>query len=295
MTARSARAGAARRRADQDLRRQDRAARRRPDSPQRRDGRRHRRLRARARPRCCAASTHLELPTAGIVDVDGQTDRPRRGRRRLEGASERELARQRRGIGFVFQRFNLFPAPHARWTTWRSGCARCAGFAEARARASAPPSICARCFSATTSTSGRTSCPAASSSASRSRARSRWSRRSSCSTSRPRRSTRSSCARCSTRSALLASTGMTSVIVTHEMSFAQPGREPRDLSWTRARSSSRARPAEVVRRAARSTHAPFPRAFHDFATRRQSNEPTPGPLDLLIRGAPRSPPIPRCR
>jgi polar amino acid transport system ATP-binding protein len=52
---------------------------------------------------------HLELPTAGTVDVDGNPV----GRVAIVGgfkpASERQLAIQRRGIGFVFQRFNLFP------------------------------------------------------------------------------------------------------------------------------------------------------------------------------------------
>jgi polar amino acid transport system ATP-binding protein len=52
---------------------------------------------------------HLELPTAGTVDVDGRPV----GRVAIAGgwkdASERRLAIQRRGIGFVFQRFNLFP------------------------------------------------------------------------------------------------------------------------------------------------------------------------------------------
>jgi polar amino acid transport system ATP-binding protein len=53
---------------------------------------------------------HLEGPSAGVVDLEGQPigriKRPDGGYR---PASERELARQRRGIGFVFQRFNLFP------------------------------------------------------------------------------------------------------------------------------------------------------------------------------------------
>jgi polar amino acid transport system ATP-binding protein len=52
---------------------------------------------------------HLELPSAGTVDVDGRPV----GRVPIPGgwkdASERQLAIQRRGIGFVFQRFNLFP------------------------------------------------------------------------------------------------------------------------------------------------------------------------------------------
>jgi polar amino acid transport system ATP-binding protein len=53
--------------------------------------------------------SHLELPTSGVVDVDGRPV----GRLLVAGAckpaSERQLAVQRRGIGFVFQRFNLFP------------------------------------------------------------------------------------------------------------------------------------------------------------------------------------------
>ena len=53
--------------------------------------------------------SHLEWPTAGTVDVDGRPI----GRVAITGgwkdASERQLAVQRRGIGFVFQRFNLFP------------------------------------------------------------------------------------------------------------------------------------------------------------------------------------------
>ncbi len=53
--------------------------------------------------------SHLELPTSGSVDLDGRPI----GRIATIGgwkaASERQLAIQRRGIGFVFQRFNLFP------------------------------------------------------------------------------------------------------------------------------------------------------------------------------------------
>ena len=53
---------------------------------------------------------YLERPTDGAIYLDGQrigcvpaADGTWRN------ASERELARQRRGVGFVFQRFNLFP------------------------------------------------------------------------------------------------------------------------------------------------------------------------------------------
>jgi polar amino acid transport system ATP-binding protein len=53
--------------------------------------------------------SHLELPTSGSVDVDGRPI----GRVAMTGgwkaATERQLAVQRRSIGFVFQRFNLFP------------------------------------------------------------------------------------------------------------------------------------------------------------------------------------------
>jgi polar amino acid transport system ATP-binding protein len=57
--------------------------------------------------RCIA---FLEMPDAGAILVEGKpvgfVQTPNGGRR---PASERELARQRRAIGFVFQRFNLFP------------------------------------------------------------------------------------------------------------------------------------------------------------------------------------------
>jgi polar amino acid transport system ATP-binding protein len=53
---------------------------------------------------------YLERPTSGTILVDGSPI----GRYLGSGgvwkeASERQLARQRRSIGFVFQRFNLFP------------------------------------------------------------------------------------------------------------------------------------------------------------------------------------------
>jgi polar amino acid transport system ATP-binding protein len=57
--------------------------------------------------RCTA---FLETPDAGTIRVDGKPVgfvEAQNGRTRP--ASERELARQRRAIGFVFQRFNLFP------------------------------------------------------------------------------------------------------------------------------------------------------------------------------------------
>ena len=53
---------------------------------------------------------YLERPTAGTIHVDGEPI----GRIAAAGgswkdASERALAHQRSRIGFVFQRFNLFP------------------------------------------------------------------------------------------------------------------------------------------------------------------------------------------
>jgi polar amino acid transport system ATP-binding protein len=54
--------------------------------------------------------SHLESPSAGLVDLEGQPiGRVERQDGKVRPATERELARQRRGIGFVFQRFNLFP------------------------------------------------------------------------------------------------------------------------------------------------------------------------------------------
>jgi polar amino acid transport system ATP-binding protein len=53
---------------------------------------------------------YLERPTAGTVYLDGRIiGRVPARTGRWKDASERMLAKQRRGIGFVFQRFNLFP------------------------------------------------------------------------------------------------------------------------------------------------------------------------------------------
>jgi polar amino acid transport system ATP-binding protein len=54
--------------------------------------------------------SHLERPSSGTVTVDGQPiGRWRAADGTWRQASEWVLARQRRRIGFVFQRFNLFP------------------------------------------------------------------------------------------------------------------------------------------------------------------------------------------
>jgi polar amino acid transport system ATP-binding protein len=52
---------------------------------------------------------YLETPSAGTIEVRGEAIGRRMENGRWVVASERELARQRRHIGFVFQRFNLFP------------------------------------------------------------------------------------------------------------------------------------------------------------------------------------------
>ncbi|MEJ2857202.1 MULTISPECIES: amino acid ABC transporter ATP-binding protein [unclassified Saccharothrix] len=52
---------------------------------------------------------HLETIDAGRIWVDGQPVGFRERGGRLFELREREVARQRRGIGMVFQRFNLFP------------------------------------------------------------------------------------------------------------------------------------------------------------------------------------------
>jgi polar amino acid transport system ATP-binding protein len=52
---------------------------------------------------------YLERPTAGHVMVDGELVGEKRVGDRYVPSSDRELARVRRRIGMVFQRFNLFP------------------------------------------------------------------------------------------------------------------------------------------------------------------------------------------
>ncbi|MFE2753234.1 amino acid ABC transporter ATP-binding protein [Actinosynnema sp. NPDC059335] len=52
---------------------------------------------------------HLETIDAGRIWVDGQAVGFAARGGRLHELREREVARQRRGIGMVFQRFNLFP------------------------------------------------------------------------------------------------------------------------------------------------------------------------------------------
>ncbi len=52
---------------------------------------------------------HLEKLDSGQIHVDGELIGYRRVGRKLHELSERQVARQRSGIGMVFQQFNLFP------------------------------------------------------------------------------------------------------------------------------------------------------------------------------------------
>lgn len=52
---------------------------------------------------------HLEKPDAGTITVDGEMIGYKKRGTILHDLTPRELARQRRSIGMVFQRFNLFP------------------------------------------------------------------------------------------------------------------------------------------------------------------------------------------
>ncbi|MGP0101029.1 MAG: amino acid ABC transporter ATP-binding protein [Solirubrobacteraceae bacterium] len=51
----------------------------------------------------------LEKPTGGVVWVDGEVMGYKRDGDRLKEMRERDVRRQRRKIGMVFQRFNLYP------------------------------------------------------------------------------------------------------------------------------------------------------------------------------------------
>ncbi|MEX0428086.1 amino acid ABC transporter ATP-binding protein [Nocardioides sp. DS6] len=52
---------------------------------------------------------HLEKPDAGFTEVGGEIIGYRRDNRRLRELPDREVTRQRSRIGMVFQQFNLFP------------------------------------------------------------------------------------------------------------------------------------------------------------------------------------------
>jgi ABC-type polar amino acid transport system ATPase subunit len=52
---------------------------------------------------------YLEKPNSGHIHIDGKLIGEKKAGDRYTLLSDRELARERREIGFVFQRFNLFP------------------------------------------------------------------------------------------------------------------------------------------------------------------------------------------
>src|SRR5262249_41072019 len=52
---------------------------------------------------------YLEKPTAGHIYIDGNLIGEKKVGERYVHLSDRELAKERQEIGFVFQRFNLFP------------------------------------------------------------------------------------------------------------------------------------------------------------------------------------------
>ena len=52
---------------------------------------------------------YLEKPSSGHIYIDGNLIGEKKNQGRFVHLSDRELARERREIGFVFQRFNLFP------------------------------------------------------------------------------------------------------------------------------------------------------------------------------------------
>ena len=140
---------------------------------------------------------YLEKPSSGQIYIDGALI----GEKLINGGSvhlsDRELAKERREIGFVFQRFNLFPHLTALGER-HDRAAQGARAKRARRRTSRGRQHAARRSGlATRSTSIPSGCRAASSSASPSRASSPCSPSSCCSTRRPRRSIPSSSARCS--------------------------------------------------------------------------------------------------
>ena len=110
---------------------------------------------------------HLETIDAGQIWVDGEPIGFRQRGGKLYELRERDVARQRRDIGMVFQRFNLLRAPD------RAGERRRGPDPGARGQTGRSPQAGARsCSTAsgsrTAATPTRRSCPAGSSSASRS-------------------------------------------------------------------------------------------------------------------------------
>ena len=116
---------------------------------------------------------HLEKIDAGRLYVDGELVGYREKGGKLYELRDREVAAQRRDIGMVFQRFNLFPHMTAVENVMEAPSRSSAGAGPRRASA-----LCS-CWSGSGSATRRAaiprSCPAASSSASPSPARWRWS------------------------------------------------------------------------------------------------------------------------
>ncbi len=52
---------------------------------------------------------HLEVPNAGVITVDGEVIGYEEKNERLVARGPKDIDRQRRMVGMVFQRFNLFP------------------------------------------------------------------------------------------------------------------------------------------------------------------------------------------
>ena len=119
---------------------------------------------------------HLEKINAGRIWVDGDLVGYRQRGDRLHEMQDKEVAAQRRSIGMVFQRFNLFPhmtalrQRHGGAVPGRAGCRESEG-RDRGDRAAAPGRS-----RATSSTPTRTSSPAVSSSGWPSPERWRWSR-----------------------------------------------------------------------------------------------------------------------
>ena len=132
----------------------------------------------------------LETISAGRISVGGDLIGYREVKGRLHDLKTKEIAAQRREIGMVFQRFNLFPHKTRCRTSWRP---RSRSRASQRpSRGNAPWSSWTGWGSATAPDTTRPSSPAASSSALRLPGPWPWTPSSCCSMSPRPRSTRSS-------------------------------------------------------------------------------------------------------
>ena len=118
---------------------------------------------------------HLERVDAGRLSVDGQLVGYRQHGDKLYELKPKEAARQRREIGMVFQRFNLFPHMTALENVIEAPI-RVKGVPKAQAVDAGAGAARPGWVSATRATTTRRTSPAASSSASPSRGRSPWTR-----------------------------------------------------------------------------------------------------------------------